>query len=118
MENEEKYYYDHFVFNYEEVRAIIGALCYDIRGDWSHDVDSRLDNIYILYSLIHEGEMISYIEEMKDDIMQDGRYLKNFDSYYGNDTYEKICKENPDSHLYYLRWFFNHGPHIQFRDYD
>lgn len=68
----------------EATLNVIGALALDIRGNWAYDVSDRLDLIIELSEEIDRRDLAKWIRRNVDDIMEDGRTMRDWPGPYGN----------------------------------
>ncbi len=61
----------------EQVMALVGALASDIRGYWGYGVDGRLCAMRALLTEVGEAELVEKLDELWDQIKEDGRYLRD-----------------------------------------
>jgi len=101
------------VFSYEEIRCLIGALCYDIRQDYGSYVGYRIKYIIKLFILINEYKLLDGILNTLDDVFDDGRYLRDFDEYYGIERFNEIIKNDKNTDLNKIEFLFNNPLNIE-----
>lgn len=73
-------------------QRVIGALAADIRGDWSHAVDTRIDTMIQLCQKVSEAGWIKKLKSNRGRIKQDGRWFRDsWDGPYGGTiTYQEL----------------------------
>ena len=61
----------------ETIIRVIGALAEDIRGDWSNNVDDRINQMISLCCRLGEIKWLSELESNRLEIECDGRWLRD-----------------------------------------
>ena len=96
MSGDIKYKYGDFEYSKDEIESVITALAKDIRGSWQY-AEGRMDKMIELCKVIDRYDLVSEIEDIYEDCIQDGRYMRDCFSFYnGNNNFAKYYKEDVD----------------------
>src|SRR3989338_1433913 len=93
----------------KSIDYIISLIAHDIRDSWSEGCDDRIDDIIELLEKKDDEdskELIEELNESREDINYDGRYMKKFSFYdFAEDNYDFFLDK--DLCYQYYKYVFN-----------
>jgi hypothetical protein len=84
-------------YKYDDFESVITALAKDIRGSWQY-AEGRMDTMIELCKVIDRYDLVSEIEDIYEDCIQDGRYMRDCFSF---ETIIKNCDNGNFLYIYY-----------------